>query len=119
MARRALLSGLAAVVLAVVTALAGCSGGGVPSGKLYPLRGEVVSVVPDRNEITLRHDAIAGFMQAMTMPFPVARRSLLDGIAKGDRVEGVLLVEDARYAILSLAKVDGDGAPAATGAAAP
>jgi Cu/Ag efflux protein CusF len=89
----------------LLTLVAACSGG-LPSGKLYPIRGEVVSIAAARNEVMLKHEAIAGFMQAMTMPFPVANRSLLDGIEPGDRIEGVLLVEGARYALLSLAKVE-------------
>lgn len=92
----------AALVALAVLHLAACSG--LPGGKLYPIRGEVVSISAARNEVVLRHEAVAGFMQAMTMPFAVARRELLDGISVGDRVEGVLLVEGARYAIVSLAK---------------
>lgn len=100
-----------ALLLATV---AGCSGG-LPAGKLYPIRGEVVSINASRSEVVLHHEAIAGFMQAMTMPFPVASRELLDGIEPGDRVEGVLVVEGARYALQSLAKLPppaDDGAPA-------
>lgn len=95
---------VAAVALVLVLGgAAGCSG--MPSGKLYPIRGEVVSVTAARNEVVLHHEAIAGFMQGMTMPFPVATRDLLDGIEPGDRVEGVLLVEGARYALVSLAEL--------------
>lgn len=92
----------AAAVLLLAVLVVGCSS--TPSGDLYPIRGEVVSVAAARNEVTLRHEPIAGFMEAMTMPFPVAKRSLLDGIEPGDRVEGVLLVEGGRYALVSLAK---------------
>lgn len=105
--RREIARAVAAALL--VAALAGCPS--TPSGDLYPIRGEVVAVAAERNELTLRHEPIAGFMEGMTMPFPVAKRALLDGLEPGDRVEGVLLVEDARYAILSLAKT----APAAGG----
>ena len=103
-----------AVALALLVMIAaGCSG--VPAGKLYPIRGEVVSINAARNEVVLKHEEIAGFMQAMTMPFPVASRELLDGIAPGDRVEGVLLVEGARYSLVSLAKLP---APADSGSPA-
>jgi Cu/Ag efflux protein CusF len=91
------------LALALLLVLAGCSG--TPSGKLYPIRGEVMSIAAARNEVQLKHDAIAGFMDAMTMPFPVAKRELLDGVEPGDRVEGVLLVEGARYALVSLAEI--------------
>ncbi|HEY8514461.1 MAG TPA: copper-binding protein [Candidatus Binatia bacterium] len=77
----------------------------LPEGKLYPIRGEVVSVAAARNEVMLRHEPIAGFMEAMTMPFPVAKYELLEGIEPGDRVEGVLLVEGTRFVLLSLAEI--------------
>ncbi|MBM4244412.1 MAG: copper-binding protein [Deltaproteobacteria bacterium] len=96
---------IAAVALVLVLGGApGCSGG-MPGGKLYPIRGEVVSITAARNEIVMQHEPIAGFMQGMTMPFPVAKRDLLEGIEPGDRVEGVLLVEGARYALVSLAEI--------------
>lgn len=111
-ARRAGL--LLALALAIACG-AGCSGG-LPAGKLYPIRGEVVSINASRSEVVLHHEAIAGFMQAMTMPFPVSSREILDGIAPGDRVEGVLVVEGARYALLSLAKLETTpGAPPPAG----
>ena len=75
-------------------------------------RGEVVSITAARNEIVMHHEPIAGFMQGMTMPFPVASRDLLEGVEPGDRVEGVLLVEGARYALVSLAEIP-KGEPAA------
>lgn len=92
-----------ALILVLGGGVAGCSG--MPGGKLYPIRGEVVSITAARNEIVLHHEAIAGFMQGMTMPFPVATRDLLDGVEPGDRVEGVLLVEGSRYALVSLAEI--------------
>jgi len=98
--------------LLLVLAAAACSGGG---GAYYPVRATVVATAPERNEVTLAHEPIAGFMDAMTMPFPVARRQLLDGVAAGDAVEGVLLVEGGRTALIALAKRAG----AAPSAAAP
>lgn len=93
----------AIALLLVLGGAPGCSG--MPGGKLYPIRGEVVSVTAARNEVVLHHEPIAGFMQGMTMPFPVANRDLLEGIEPGDRIEGVLLVEGARYALVSLAEI--------------
>lgn len=103
---------IAAVALLLVLGGGGAGCSGMPSGKLYPIRGEVVSVTAARNEVILHHEAIAGFMQGMTMPFPVATRDLLDGIEPGDRVEGVLLVEGARYALVSLAEIPKPTPPA-------
>jgi protein SCO1/2 len=63
------------------------------SPKSYKLVGIVRKV--DRNEgvVTIRHDAIPGFMGAMTMPFDVKDRSVLEDIQPGDEVEGRLTIE--------------------------
>ena len=37
--------------------------------KVYKLRGRVVSTDAAKGEVTLNHEAIAGFMGAMTMPY--------------------------------------------------
>ena len=59
----------------------------------YTLVGEVRSVEPESHRITIRHEAIAGFMDAMTMPFSYADEALLKDLRPGDRVEGKLRVE--------------------------
>ena len=43
--------------------------------------------------VTIRHEAIPGFMAAMTMPFTVKDRKSLEEIRPGDEVEGSLKVE--------------------------
>jgi protein SCO1/2 len=42
--------------------------------------------------VTIRHDAIPGFMDGMTMPFTVANRGDLEDVQLGDEVEGTLRV---------------------------
>ncbi len=71
----------------------------------YEVRGQVVSVDRAREEVTLRHEAIAGFMPAMTMPFRVRAARLLDGLAPGDLVVGTLVVGASDAYLASLAKV--------------
>jgi protein SCO1 len=61
-------------------------------GKTYPLAGVVEKVDSDAAEITIRHEAIAGFMPKMTMPFAVADRRLLARAHAGDEVKGRLRV---------------------------
>ena len=48
-----------------------------------------------RQEITIKHDDIRGFMPGMTMPFKVRDARLLDGRAAGDLVNATLVVENA------------------------
>ena len=46
--------------------------------------------------MTIRHEAIPGFMDAMTMPFDVKDREVLDDLRPGDEVEGTLRVVTER-----------------------
>jgi protein SCO1/2 len=59
----------------------------------YDLRGQVLAIDPNRQEITITHGDIAGFMPAMTMAFKVKDRRLLEEHAPGDLVKARLVVE--------------------------
>jgi protein SCO1/2 len=61
----------------------------------YELRGQVLAVDRERQEITIKHEDIRGFMPGMTMPFKVKDPGLLDGREPGDLVKATLVVEDA------------------------
>jgi len=99
---------------ALLVALAvGCGGAGgpdpgAPSGVasgVYEIRGTIVAVDAPRRILEIDHEAIPGFMPAMTMPYEVAEAGLLQGLSAGDRVRGTLRVDGRGYVITSLAKV--------------
>jgi protein SCO1/2 len=77
------------VILLVAVALAGCS-----RGREYELRGQILAVHGGRQEITIKHEDIRGFMPGMTMPFKVRDPRLLEGWAPGDLVTATLVVQD-------------------------
>jgi Cu/Ag efflux protein CusF len=52
----------------------------------YDLKGKVVSVDKSAKKLTVDHEAIPGFMGAMTMPYPVKDEHLLDNLSPGDQV---------------------------------
>lgn len=58
----------------------------------FPLRGEVVGVDTARGVITIAHDSIPNYMNAMVMPFKIKDPALLHGIAIGDSVGATLAV---------------------------
>lgn len=74
--------------------------GGCTRGREYELRGQVLAVDQTRQEITIKHGDIRGFMPGMTMPFKVKDAKLLEGRTPGDLVKATLVVED-RAAYLS------------------
>ena len=61
--------------------------------KEYKLVGEIRKIDKEIREVTIRHEAIPGFMAAMTMPFHVDDQAVLDDLRAGDEVEGKLQVE--------------------------
>lgn len=99
---------LASSLLAVV-ALAGCRSGqqaktqpaANPTYKVYHLRGKVVSTSPATGEVTLDHEAIPGFMDAMTMPYKLKDPSILSELHPGDVITAdVLVSQDADASVL-------------------
>jgi len=58
----------------------------------YKLVGVVRRVDRETGHVTIAHEAIPGFMEAMTMPFTMKDRSSLDDVEPGDEVEGALRV---------------------------
>jgi protein SCO1/2 len=68
--------------------------GACSRGREYELRGQVVAIDPARQELTIKHGDIRGFMPGMTMPFNVKDARLMDGRAVGDLVTATLVVED-------------------------
>ncbi|MGO9465845.1 MAG: copper-binding protein [Isosphaeraceae bacterium] len=59
----------------------------------YLLKGVVRKVEKDNGHVTIRHQAIPGFMDAMTMRFSLKDSALLAELRPGDEVEGTLRVE--------------------------
>jgi protein SCO1 len=60
----------------------------------YLLKGVVKKVDLARGSVMIAHEAIPGFMGAMTMPFFPTERGELEGVAFGDEVQATLHVEE-------------------------
>ena len=91
----------AAVGLVLVSALmTGCKhSSGNESGpaaagelKTFPIRGKVVSVDTAKGSIMLNHEAVPGFMDAMTMSYKLKEPSIAGELHPGDRITAKLLV---------------------------
>ena len=59
----------------------------------HKLVGVVRLVNSQTGQVTIRHEAIPGFMDAMTMPFTLKNPKLLEDVHPGDEVEGTLRIE--------------------------
>ena len=71
-----------------------CVASACSSEKRYPLTGQVLAVNRDRQELTVKHEDIRGFMPAMTMPFKVRNTEELDRWKPGDVIRATLVVEE-------------------------
>jgi protein SCO1/2 len=59
---------------------------------VYKLRGKVVSTNAAKGEVTLNHEAIPGFMEAMTMPYKLKDAGILGELHPGDMITADVLV---------------------------
>ena len=62
------------------------------SFKTYKLRGKVVSANSATGEVTLDHEAIPGYMEAMTMPYKLKDPNILGELHPGDVITATLQV---------------------------
>jgi protein SCO1 len=61
----------------------------------YEVVGQIVAMDPARQEITVKHGDIKGFMPAMTMAYKVKDGRLIAGKQTGDLIRATLVVEDS------------------------
>lgn len=97
--RRALL--LLGLALSAVSVSASAEAGNVVS---YSARGVVKAFTPDHKSVDIAHEAIPGFMAAMTMSFEAREPKQLQPFAVGDRVNFTFEVKDGRRVLLAIVK---------------
>lgn len=80
-------------IIAVVFLLVACQR---PPERRYDLMGTVVSVEPQHKLVTIKHEDIPGYMNAMTMPFSLKDEWVYKVIAAGDQIQAQLVVQGDR-----------------------
>jgi protein SCO1/2 len=75
-----------------------------PPARQYELKGQILEVRADRNEVVIRHEDIKNFMPGMTMPFKVKPSTLLAGRRSGELVTATLVVEEVEAYLSSLTR---------------
>ena len=61
--------------------------------KRYELKGKVLAVEKDKHLLTVAHEEIKDFMEAMTMPFMVREDWVFDAVNPGDEIAATLVVD--------------------------
>jgi protein SCO1 len=107
-----------ASVLVVLVACSSLAVGGCrrPAERTYPLEGQIVSIDQARQEMTVKHGDIAGFMPAMTMAYKI-RDPAIQTRTPGELIKATLVVEGSSAYLRSIERVG--VAPLPTPAAPP
>lgn len=79
-------------LLIALIALSGCRRD-MSNAKRYELKGTVLTVERDKHLVTVSHEEIKDFMDAMTMPFTVRDEWVFDQAAPGDQITATLVVD--------------------------
>ncbi len=115
------------VAAAVIILAAGaCQTGSRAPRREYELRGKVIEVDRERGMVTVAHEEIPGYMDAMTMPFTVRDSWAFAALAPGRQLAATLVVEGDRYWLQDITVGEGGeepvvekGRPAALGSEVP
>jgi len=67
--------------------------------KKYQLKGVVVRLDPQLQTATIKHGPIEGWMEAMTMEFPVPSKEEFARLQQGQTIHATVLVRDLDYHI--------------------
>jgi Cu/Ag efflux protein CusF len=66
-----------------------------PVVRRYELKGRVESLDFDRKRVTVAHEAIKDYMEAMTMSFAVKDENVLRELKSGDQVQAILVYDSS------------------------
>jgi len=90
-------------VLLLAAALAGCTAKKDPAfdygaaEKKFPMRGEVLRLKPEMRVAVVKHENIEGWMEAMTMDFPVPSPEEFAKLKEGMKITATVEMNDLHY----------------------
>jgi protein SCO1/2 len=108
--KKALLLVAAPVLLAV--SLAGCSQPPKPAIVEYQVTGEVLKLDPAAQTASLKAGKIEGWMEAMTMDFPLKDKQEFEKLKVGEKIHAKVNVQGTDYWLSGVAEAPVDAIPA-------
>ena len=81
------------------------------NAKRYPFKGTVVSVDKQKKTASIDHEAIPGYMEAMTMDFPIHETWVWDDLTPGSVIQAELVVDNTAKDPFWLEKIGISAAP--------
>ena len=84
---------------------------GIPEGSREdPFLGEgFVRAINDDGSVTIEHETILGFMDGMTMSFPVSNEALLESLQVNEKIEFSIEILEDGYHIFRIEKTEHAG----------
>ena len=86
----------------LVLLLSGCQRNPAQPVKEYQMRGEIVSLDSSSQTATVKHDKIEGWMEAMTMEYPIKDKQEFAKVKVGEKIQARILVQGTDYWIASV-----------------
>ena len=65
--------------------------------KQFPLRGEVIQLIPTMERIVVSHDAIEGWSAASNMGYPVRDLKEIEKLSVGNQIRAVVFIQGPKY----------------------
>lgn len=91
------------ICLVLMLSLAGCQRMPAPKpAQEYQMQGEVVSVDPSSQTATVKHGKIEGWMEAMTMEYPIKDKQQFSKLKVGEKIQAKILVQGTDYWIATV-----------------
>jgi protein SCO1/2 len=91
------------LLLFVALLLTGCQKSPAPKPtQQYQMQGEVLSLDPRFQTATIKHGKIEGWMEPMTMEYPVKDKQEFSKLKAGERIQAKILVQGTDYWIATV-----------------
>ena len=104
---------VSALVTAAMSFWAGCSESKPDDKsapvKQFPLRGEVIQIIPTMERIVVSHDAIKGWSAASNMGYPVRDVKEIEKLSIGNQSRAVVFVPGPEYWLAEIEVVSTKG----------
>lgn len=81
----------------LVLSLCACSQSPKEPPKQYTMQGEVLRLDPNGQLATVKHGKIEGWMEPMTMDYPVKDKQEFQNLKVGEKIEATVLVQGTDY----------------------
>ncbi len=99
------------VAASVFLTLLGCSKAPVPKTAEYQVTGEVLKLDPAAQTASVKAGKIEGWMEAMTMDFPVKDKPEFEKLKVGEKIHAKVMVQGTEYWLAGITEAPAETSP--------